>query len=115
MSDDKGWYYLRDGGAVGPESSKHLLELLDAGAVTRSTLVWSEGVADWQPLEISLGLTREIPPPLPGAIPQGMPPIPNAPTGGYLKPTPPPVPDQTPHPWRRYFARMLDITVGGAL
>jgi uncharacterized RDD family membrane protein YckC len=116
MSDAKGWYYLRDGGSVGPESSTHILELLDAGAVTRSTWLWRDGAADWQPLETALGLIANRPPPLPGTPPPGMPPIPKE---SDVRSIPPAkltrYSDFSPHPWRRYFARMLDTSVGAAL
>jgi uncharacterized RDD family membrane protein YckC len=113
MLDDADWYYLRDGGSVGPEATKRLLELLDESVITRQTLVWRQGAADWQPLENALGLTADVPPALPDA-PPSMPPI----------PTSAPVPiekhpalsneysDYAPHPWRRFVARIVDSFVG---
>jgi len=116
MTDETEWFFLRDGGSVGPQAPTRLLELLDEGAVTRKTLVWRQGAADWQSLEVALGLTAGVPPALPGA-PPGMPPIPTSaktPTPDLSTPSNE-YPDYTPHPWRRYFARMLDTGVGGAI
>jgi hypothetical protein len=44
------WYYVRDGQQDGPHSEEALQELLKTGAVNASTLVWREGMANWQPL-----------------------------------------------------------------
>ena len=44
------WYYVRDGQQDGPHSDEALRELLKTGAVDASTLVWREGMANWQPL-----------------------------------------------------------------
>lgn len=45
------WYYAGDTGAMGPVSRGELLKLLSGGALTKSSLVWQEGMQDWQPLE----------------------------------------------------------------
>jgi uncharacterized RDD family membrane protein YckC len=113
MLDDADWYYLRDGGSVGPEATKRLLELLDQSVITRQTLVWRQGAADWQPLENALGLTADVPPALPDA-PPSMPPIPtSAPVPVEKHPAPSnEYSDYAPHPWRRFFARLLDTVVG---
>jgi len=115
MLDEAKWYYLRDGGSMGPESVGRLLELLDDAVITRQTAVWHDGNPIWQPLEVALGLTADVPPTIPGA-PNIPPPIaPSGPPlaversgadGGYT--------DYAPHPWRRYFARMFDTLVGGS-
>ncbi len=115
MTDQAAWYYIRNGGSAGPEALKRLLELLDEGAITRQTLVWQQGAAEWQPLESALGLSTEGPPPLPGK-PPGMPPLPAAVDAPMVAPLlSHNYPDFSPHPWRRYFARMLDTTVGASL
>ena len=44
------WYYVRDGQQDGPHPDEALQELLRTGAVNASTLVWREGMANWQPL-----------------------------------------------------------------
>ena len=74
MSD---WYYHSPGeGRVGPLGAEALREHFTAGRVRRDTLVWREGMAEWQPLErLSAELDIEpaqlyapapaMPPPLP--------------------------------------------------
>lgn len=105
---------MRDGGSVGPEPTKRLLELLDESVITLQTLVWRQGAADWQPLENALGLTADVPPALPDAQPS-MPPIPtSAPVPIEKNPAPSnKYSDYAPHPWRRFVARVVDTFVGG--
>ena len=45
------WYYAdAEGVRQGPVEAEALLAQYAAGAVQRQTLVWREGLADWQPL-----------------------------------------------------------------
>lgn len=44
------WYFAQHDKKIGPISAKALRELISAGAVTPDTLVWSTGMANWQPL-----------------------------------------------------------------
>lgn len=76
MSD---WYYHAPGeGRVGPLGAEALREHFTAGRIRRDTLVWREGMAEWQPLErlsVELGIEPAqlyasppaVPPPLPPA------------------------------------------------
>ncbi len=43
------WSYEQDGSALGPVEQGELERLFRNGSLTRATLVWSEGMADWQP------------------------------------------------------------------
>jgi len=43
------WYALIDYQQVGPMSASDLRRMIDDGRVGPGTLVWSEGMADWQP------------------------------------------------------------------
>ncbi len=43
------WYYVDNGRRVGPVDGATLDTLVRAGAVRGDTLVWREGMADWQP------------------------------------------------------------------
>jgi hypothetical protein len=52
------WHYAQNGLRVGPVTSSQFEELVRAGTITPDTLVWREGMADWQPYR-SMG-----PPPL---------------------------------------------------
>lgn len=111
MTGDDGWFYMRDGGSAGPETASHLLELLDQRIISRQTLVWRQDMPEWQPLEVALGLSVSLPPPPPGA---------SVVSAAVAKPqtgterTVALEKDYSPHPWRRYFARMLDTTVSGS-
>jgi hypothetical protein len=59
------WYYHSGGQQQGPVSDAELANLLQTGRINRTTPVWREGMADWQPL--SLARPEGIPP-LPGAV-----------------------------------------------
>lgn len=43
------WYYARDGRPNGPLTAEEFAQLVADGTITPSTLVWREGMADWQP------------------------------------------------------------------
>jgi hypothetical protein len=62
------WYYHLGGQQQGPISDDELANLLQSGKINRSTPVWREGMADWQPLSV--------------AQPGGSLPIPAAPGSG---------------------------------
>ena len=47
---DMDWYYVVDSQQRGPVPEDRLDELLRSGAITGDTLVWRDGLADWQPL-----------------------------------------------------------------
>jgi len=57
------WFYSTDGQRTGPISEAQLDELLRSGKINRDTLVWHEGMADWQPLN---AVRSGAPPPIPG-------------------------------------------------
>lgn len=44
-----GWYYAVGGDRKGPVEESALRALTDAGVVQPDTLVWREGMADWEP------------------------------------------------------------------
>src|SRR4051794_26159931 len=43
------WYYARDGQQVGPYELVDFQQLIAAGTVRGDDLVWTDGMADWQP------------------------------------------------------------------
>ena len=47
----KQWYYALQGQQHGPASSGDVRRLLASGILNSSTLVWSEGMTDWAPVE----------------------------------------------------------------
>jgi len=44
------WYYAAGGQQQGPVDDAQLDALIQAGTVTQDTLIWREGMANWQPL-----------------------------------------------------------------
>lgn len=50
------WFYARGKERLGPVSAETIRHLLQAGAIQRQTLVWSEGMPDW----IALDATTEF-------------------------------------------------------
>ena len=58
---DRSWFFASQGRQQGPVPQARLRELIAAGAVTAQTLVWTEGMANWQK-------AGEIPGLLSGAI-----------------------------------------------
>ena len=43
------WYYAHEGNQKGPVSEPELQNLVQQGVVTAGTLVWREGMANWEP------------------------------------------------------------------
>ena len=44
------WYYALNGQQLGPVPEQELARLAAAGSINTGTLVWRDGLADWQPL-----------------------------------------------------------------
>lgn len=62
----KDWFYGQAGKPSGPFSEEEMLEMFRQNKINRTTLVWKDGTADWQPLEKS-ELAQKlpgVPPPL---------------------------------------------------
>ena len=70
------WYYAAGGQQQGPVDDAQLDALIAAGTVRADTLVWREGLANWQPL-------RDARPGAGGAPPMAVPPV-----GGAAAPAP---------------------------
>jgi uncharacterized RDD family membrane protein YckC len=47
------WFYAQSGRQNGPVSESDLLELSRGGVVTQETLVWHEGMSEWQPYRLA--------------------------------------------------------------
>jgi hypothetical protein len=71
------WYYVKGDEQIGPLSSPELSLLAKSGALKPDTLVWKEGMAQWQPVRnvtsvlssLSAKLRTPVPPPLPQLSP----------------------------------------------
>lgn len=44
------WYYLHGTQQLGPVPASTLIGMIRTGALSGSTMVWREGMAEWQPL-----------------------------------------------------------------
>lgn len=124
------WYFVRDGARVGPRARDEVEALFSTGVLPPHTLVWRQGMENWQPA----AETPEFGPVARGTSP--LPPLPQpalhaadagtAPAGGYgggtattwaerpaqaqYVPAPQAVAvDTAPHPWRRWVARLIDV------
>lgn len=66
------WYYSRDGATHGPVEEGEIKHLIASGVISRTTLLWKEGQAQWEPAENAFGGFPQGPPPLPkvGATPR---------------------------------------------
>jgi hypothetical protein len=100
--DDR-WYYAEASDrSYGPMSLEELGRVLGTKANAVDFLVWCPGMADWGKAGDQFALRRYFqPPPIrvyPGVDPE-------------LRPTRADESDSSVHPWRRYFARMLDVYV----
>src|SRR5579859_8071822 len=60
------WFYAIDGQQCGPVTDSQLDELVRSGKIGPATLVWREGMAEWQPLNAARALA---PPSVSGAVP----------------------------------------------
>jgi len=65
------WYYTLNNQQVGPVDEKEIKKLVAAGTITHATMVWSNGMATWQPIgQTALAsLMGSVPPPPVGAVP----------------------------------------------
>lgn len=55
------WYYADAGRQVGPVEDAQLDDLVRAGAVRDDTLIWREGMANWQPHSAVRGPAKPVP------------------------------------------------------
>lgn len=62
------WYYADNGRQVGPVEESALDDLVKSGVVRDDTLVWREGLPNWQPHAAVRGVRVE-PQPIPAVIP----------------------------------------------
>ena len=114
------WFFLQGTKQVGPFTRDQIHSLFESASIHWDTLVWRPGCPDWTPLSTfeefgdpsqrkpatSAGhdgstLPDTLPQPL--AVQEGPPPLINA--QQWV--------DETPHPWRRFFARYLDYLFWG--
>ena len=59
------WYYAVGEERKGPVSEEEFQRLVQQGVISSQTLIWRDGLANWQPYGGGL------PPPTPGSVPAG--------------------------------------------
>lgn len=101
---DKNWFYVSNGKAIGPFTTSKLEELFQAGILDQNTYVWYESLSTWKrsseiPSLAHLSAT-EYPLLAPGD--EKLPPLPR---DDFAE----------PHPWPRYFARTVDMTLAAVM
>lgn len=102
------WHYMYNGQSVGSFSKDQILLMLNSGTLSSSTLIWTQGAEDWKPIKDVFDLDSELPPPIPPASNRNKTSSSSSEKGTAWN-------DTSPHPWRRYFARMVDTSVNGAM
>jgi hypothetical protein len=98
------WWYSQDKHKNGPVDEAELVSLAREGKIGRSALVWTSGMADWQPAAAASLLApvfSEVPPPLPAET--------AGPSGPAREnPVSKAVQVRVAGHWDRFFARMCD-------
>jgi uncharacterized RDD family membrane protein YckC len=114
------WFYVDTGQQAGPVTDEQLDDLVRSGKVRGDTLVWREGLANWQPYSQARPEGVQPPAPVP---PAAQPMAAAAPTAGGV--VPPPGAYQ-PMPgavyglayagfWMRFLAKLIDGLIIGAV
>jgi membrane protease subunit (stomatin/prohibitin family) len=69
LPGDAAWHYALGGQSIGPASTSQVAAAIAAGQITAATLVWTNGLASWQPAgqvpELATLFRPAAPPPLP--------------------------------------------------
>lgn len=106
--DKKQWHYMKDEQSTGPFSEKEIISKIESSEISKNTLVWPEDGEDWRPAKDVFDLQDLFPPPLPGKKLINLGGIKENLLNNEWHTTP-------VHPWRRYFARILDVMVFGTM
>jgi TM2 domain-containing membrane protein YozV len=64
------WYYEQNGNRIGPVDEGTMRQLISDRTISIDTLVWTNGMANWTPLQqTQLAAGLPVPPPMPYASP----------------------------------------------
>jgi len=88
------WYYSRNGQQIGPVSRAVLDQMIATGQIYAGDLVWTDGMAQWQPV------ASVFPMPGPQPIPYGIPSYFDMRYAGF---------------WRRFVAYILDMIIAAII
>lgn len=109
VDEDSKWYYLQEGKSVGPFSKAQLIQLLVSDKINEEVLIWSPDKSEeWKSLRDTIDLKEELPPPLPSQNIQSLEGNIPSDSSSKLKYW-----QVDSHPWRRFFARVIDNTTNG--
>jgi len=109
----KQWYYMQNGQSNGPVSEENIVSMVREGVLPKTGLIWTKGSANWRAAESFFKFEEDAPPPIPEIRPISSTQEAAAVLAAY-KPLPKQVwADTAPHPWRRFFARLLDAYING--
>lgn len=113
------WYYISGQGQIGPIGEIQVRNLVQGNIITRETLMWKPGMAEWLPAgsiaEVAAMFRHAEPPPPPSGTPAQTPFAPPPPTlqsvgqGSYE-----PVEDAAPTGRSRVAAGVLNMFLPGA-
>jgi TM2 domain-containing membrane protein YozV len=77
------WYYEQNGNRIGPVDEATMRGLIASRTISIDTLVWTNGMANWTPLQqTQLAAGLPVPPPTPNQSP-ATPPYQNTPTNHH--------------------------------
>jgi uncharacterized RDD family membrane protein YckC len=99
------WHYMQGSQSVGPFSEEQICAMVRSGTLDSSALIWAQGSETWKSAKDVFDINDDVPPPLPKQSNES-PLIQDVQLESKWASAP-------PHPWRRYFARMIDILVNG--
>jgi TM2 domain-containing membrane protein YozV len=67
------WYYEQNGNRIGPVDEATMRQLIADRTISIDTLVWTNGMANWTPLQqTQLAAGLPVPPPSPYSAPQAV-------------------------------------------
>jgi uncharacterized membrane protein len=59
--DNRDWHYAKDGEQLGPIPFTQLKAMVENGSLPPSSLVWSEGMGNWEPYQKVIGSALDLP------------------------------------------------------
>jgi uncharacterized RDD family membrane protein YckC len=109
----KQWYYMQNGQSTGPVAEERIIAMVREGVIPKTCLIWAKGLANWRAAESFFQLEDEALKPVQEARTEYI-------REDIIVPDVNPVfvakqswTDAAPHPWRRFFARMIDTSING--
>lgn len=112
------WFFLRGRHENGPFTIDQLASYYSSGTITEETYLWRPGCRDWFPLAAFEEFAALLPQPADDPTSQhhdlAQPVTERSPSASRESPALANArqwADESPHPWRRYFARYLDLAL----